>query len=115
MSKSANVPKEEASEGAFAKIDTPKDTVFSLYSGYLLNSTQKEALKNSSDEMVKKAQEEYPNDPTKVRQLAERMWMYRYSILKCILSYGKPLFSYPPAETGEVNVHVSVVIKYTHN
>ena len=82
LDKSPNVPKHETPDGAFAKIDTPKDTVFSLYSGYLLNKTETETLVKNSKLAAEIVQKEYPKDPAKAQEFYEREWMYRYSIYK---------------------------------
>ena len=75
------MPEQEASEGAFAKIDTPKGTVFSLYSGYVLDEIESEILSRWRADRLRKA---HDNEPERVQQLSERMWMYKYGILKRI-------------------------------
>ena len=77
MDKSPNLPKQEAEDGAFAKLDTPKDTVFSLYNGHLLNETETETFATNLKLNVEKLQNEYPNDPAIYQEFYERQWMYR--------------------------------------
>ena len=81
LHKSPNLPEQEASEGAFAKIDTPRGTVFSLYSGYVLDEIENEILSRWRADRLKKA---HDNEPERVQQLSERMCMYKYGTSKRI-------------------------------
>ena len=78
LQKSTNVPKHKLTQGAFAKIDTPKGTVFSLYSGRMLNEEEMKMYQKLSDEQVQQVKDENSNNPEIGREFAERLTMYRY-------------------------------------
>ena len=81
LQKSPNVPNQEASEGAFAKTDTPEGTVFSLYSGHVWDEVESEMISRWKADKFK---ETHDDDPAKIQQLSEKLWMYRYNALKII-------------------------------
>ena len=77
LQKSDKIPKHKLTQGAFAKIDTPKGTVFSLYSGRMLTKEEMEAYTKLSNEQIQQVKDENSNNPDIANDFAESLWLNR--------------------------------------
>ena len=64
-------------QGAFAKIDTPKGTVFSLYSGRMLDVKELEMYEQLSKKQTQQVKDEHSNHPEIAREFSENLWTNR--------------------------------------
>ena len=78
IQKSDRIPKQQLTEGAFAKVDTPKGTVFSLYSGRVLSQKEMDLYIKLSDEQIQQVKDENSNNIDVAADFAESLWMNRY-------------------------------------
>ena len=79
IQKSDRIPKKQLTQGAFAKIDTPKGTVFSLYSGRVLSQKEMDLYIKLSNEQIQQVKDENSNNIDVAADFAESLWMNRYS------------------------------------
>ena len=79
IQKSDRIPKKQLTQGAFAKVDTPKGTVFSLYSGRVLSQKEMDLYIKLSNEQIQQVKDENSNNIDVAADFAESLWMNRYS------------------------------------
>ena len=79
IQKSDRIPKKQLTQGAFAKVDTPKGTVFSLYSGRVLSQKEMDLYIKLSNEQIQQVKDENSNNIDVAADFAESLWMKRYS------------------------------------
>ena len=71
------IPQHKLTDGAFAKVDTPKGTIFSLYSGRMLSVKEMEMYNKLTKEQVQQVKDEHSNHPEIAEEFSEGLWMNR--------------------------------------
>ena len=69
------ISKKSYNQGAFAKEDTPKGTVYSLYGGRVLTSEEKIAYDNLRKEQIQQVKDENSNNVDAVSDFSDSTWM----------------------------------------
>ena len=67
--------KKSFNQGSFAKVDTPKDTVYSLYSGRITNPEETVLYEKLRKEQIQQVRDDKSNDPDAAEDFAESTWM----------------------------------------
>ena len=74
--KQANwISKKSYNQGAFAKQDTPKGTVYSLYGGRVLTAEEKIDYDKLRKEQIQQVKDENSNNADAVSDFSESTWM----------------------------------------
>ena len=71
------ISKKSFNEGSFAKVDTPKDTIYSLYSGRIMNPEEMAEYEKIRKEQIQQVKDDKSNDPDIAEDFKESTWMNR--------------------------------------
>ena len=69
------ISKKSYNQGAFAKQDTPKGTVYSLYGGRVLTAEEKIAYDKLRKEQIQQVKDENSNNADAISDFSESTWM----------------------------------------
>ena len=69
------ISKKSYNQGAFAKEDTPKGTVYSLYGGRMYSSEEKASYDKLREEQIQQVKDEHSNNPDLAEDFKESTWM----------------------------------------
>ena len=69
------ISKKSYNQGAFAKEDTPKGTVYSLYGGRMYSSEEKVSYDKLREEQIQQVKDENSNNPDLAEDFKESTWM----------------------------------------
>ena len=69
------ISKKSYNQGAFAKEDTPKGTVYSLYGGRVLTSEEKIVYDKLRKEQIQQVKDDKSNNEDAVSDFSESTWM----------------------------------------
>ena len=69
------ISKKSYNQGAFAKQDTPKGTVYSLYGGRILTAEEKVVYDQLRKEQIQQVKDENSNNADAISDFSESTWM----------------------------------------
>ena len=69
------ISKKSYNQGAFAKEDTPKGTVYSLYGGRMYSADEKASFDKLREEQIQQVKDEHSNNPDLAEDIKESTWM----------------------------------------
>ena len=75
LKQSDRISKKSYNQGAFAKQDTPKGTIYSLYGGRVLTAEEKIAYDKLRKEQIQQVKDETPNNADAVSDFSDSTWM----------------------------------------
>ena len=69
------ISKKSYNQGAYAKEDTPKGTVYSLYGGRVYSPEEKVSYDKLREEQIQQVKDEHSNNPDLAEDFKESTWM----------------------------------------